>query len=309
MTFISYAQNFEDVMLWRALSKIENGFYIDAGAWSPDFDSVTRAFYEHGWHGINIEPNPLWYKILCEKRTKDINIPVAISDQPGVLNLHIVSDTGLSTANMSYAREHESGGQVTQVISCQADTLDNIWNQYVQNQEVQFLKVDVEGLEEETLRSNNWQRHRPWIVLVEATLPNTQTPAYQAWEPILLEAGYRFVYADGLNRFYVAKEHAELESAFSYPPNFFDQFKLFSHVQAESQLLATSNDLKSAQNDLKSAIEQIAALDNWLKDAHTELTIARQALLRLQNSRLYKVLRLLGLWKWFDSYLQNIKFQ
>ncbi len=58
MTFISYAQNFEDVMLWRALKHVERGFYIDVGAFSPDLDSVTRAFSERGWRGINIEPNP-----------------------------------------------------------------------------------------------------------------------------------------------------------------------------------------------------------------------------------------------------------
>ena len=32
MSFISYAQNFEDVMLWRALKHISEGFYIDIGA-------------------------------------------------------------------------------------------------------------------------------------------------------------------------------------------------------------------------------------------------------------------------------------
>jgi len=58
MTFISYAQNYEDVMLWRALKHVERGFYIDVGACSPDQHSVTRAFYEKGWHGINVEPNP-----------------------------------------------------------------------------------------------------------------------------------------------------------------------------------------------------------------------------------------------------------
>ena len=57
MRFVSYAQNFEDVMLWRALKHISNGFYIDVGAWSPDIDSVTRIFYEHGWRGVNVEPN------------------------------------------------------------------------------------------------------------------------------------------------------------------------------------------------------------------------------------------------------------
>ena len=56
MTFVSYAQNFEDVMLWRALREVTHGFYIDVGAADPDSDSVTRAFYDRGWSGINVEP-------------------------------------------------------------------------------------------------------------------------------------------------------------------------------------------------------------------------------------------------------------
>ena len=56
MSIISYAQNFEDVMLWRALGQIEHGFYIDIGAQDPIIDSVSLAFYEHGWRGIHVEP-------------------------------------------------------------------------------------------------------------------------------------------------------------------------------------------------------------------------------------------------------------
>src|SRR4051812_19442188 len=56
MTFISYAQNYEDIMLFRALRHVADGFYVDVGANSPDEHSVTKAFYERGWRGINIEP-------------------------------------------------------------------------------------------------------------------------------------------------------------------------------------------------------------------------------------------------------------
>jgi hypothetical protein len=58
MRFISYAQNNEDVLLWRALGHVQDGFYIDVGASDPVEHSVTRAFYDAGWRGINIEPLP-----------------------------------------------------------------------------------------------------------------------------------------------------------------------------------------------------------------------------------------------------------
>jgi FkbM family methyltransferase len=84
MTFISYAQNFEDVMLWRALSHhVHKGFFIDVGAWSPDLHSVTKAFSERGWSGINIEPNPHFHSQLVEKRSSEINLRVAVGDRTG----------------------------------------------------------------------------------------------------------------------------------------------------------------------------------------------------------------------------------
>ena len=46
MNFVSYAQNFEDVLLWRALRDIEHGFYVDVGAQDPVTDSVSLSFYE-----------------------------------------------------------------------------------------------------------------------------------------------------------------------------------------------------------------------------------------------------------------------
>jgi hypothetical protein len=94
---ISYAQNFEDVILWRALKHIKNGFYIDIGAWLPDTDSVTKAFYDNGWYGINIEPDSIAFCRLLEERPRDINLQLAVSDKRGEADLYIIKDTGLST--------------------------------------------------------------------------------------------------------------------------------------------------------------------------------------------------------------------
>ena len=43
MPFISFAQNLEDVVLYRALKGITHGFYVDVGANSPDEQSVTSS--------------------------------------------------------------------------------------------------------------------------------------------------------------------------------------------------------------------------------------------------------------------------
>jgi len=108
--FISYAQNFEDVMLYRALKDVQHGFYIDVGAQDPEVDSVTRAFYDRGWHGINIEPVQHWFEKLERDRPHDINLRVAVSDHEGELTLYESDASGLSTSDSAFADDARSRG-------------------------------------------------------------------------------------------------------------------------------------------------------------------------------------------------------
>jgi hypothetical protein len=98
MPFISYAQNYEDVILWRALRDVEKGFYVDVGAADPQEWSVTRAFYDRGWSGINIEPLDEYFDKLTQARPRDINLRVALGRAAGRRTLHTIAGTGLSTA-------------------------------------------------------------------------------------------------------------------------------------------------------------------------------------------------------------------
>lgn len=246
MTFISYAQNFEDVMLWRALKHVERGVYIDVGAWSPDVDSVTRAFYEKGWSGINIEPNPEFNAQLCARRPRDINLKQAVGDREAVLTMNFLGNPGLSTLDDGIAEQHQAAGWTSERQEVEVKTLAAIWQAHVPaGQAVHFLKVDVEGFEEAALKGNDWQNNRPWVVVVEATLPMSQVECHQAWEPILLNADYQLAYADGLNRFYVGQEHSELLSAFKYPPNVFDEFKMIGQHAGEAR--AAQAEARAAQ--------------------------------------------------------------
>jgi FkbM family methyltransferase len=261
MTFISYAQNFEDVMLWRALKNVERGFYIDVGAAWPDEHSVTRAFYERGWHGINIEPNPVFHQQLQARRPRDTNLKLAIGEREDTVAMNFFDDTGLSTIDDTIAEQHREAGWSLDRQPVQVTTLAEVWRQHVPaGQAVHFLKVDIEGLEEAALRGNDWQANRPWVVVVEATLPMSQTESYAAWEPILLAADYRFAYADGLNRFYVANEHTELLPAFAYPPNVFDGFVLAAQQQAEAKAQQAEAKAQQAEAKAQQALAELQAI-------------------------------------------------
>jgi FkbM family methyltransferase len=223
VTSISYAQNFEDVMLSRALGDIEAGFYVDVGAQDPVIDSVTRMFYERGWKGINIEPVPHWFERLQADRPRDINLMCAVAASEGTLVLHEFADSGLSTASEEYARNHAAAGRDMVKRSVPAKRLDQILAEHAP-EAVHFLKIDVEGMEQEVLAGLSLDRYRPWILVIEATQPNTAVDVSQAWEMRVLSAGYRLVYRDGLNRFYLAEEQMSRARAFDVPPNVFDDF-------------------------------------------------------------------------------------
>lgn len=224
MTFVSYAQNFEDVLLWRALRHVGRGFYIDVGAAHPDIDSVTRAFYDRGWSGINIEPVAAYAKRLEMARPQDVTLRLALGESAGQAPFFTVLGTGLSTLESGVAQDYRNQGFTVENGSVAIETLAAVCRRHA-SAEIHFLKVDVEGAERAVLAGANFHEFRPWIILVEATRPMSTEETHAIWEPLLLQANYCFVWFDGLNRFYIADErYTALAPHFRAPPNVFDDF-------------------------------------------------------------------------------------
>jgi FkbM family methyltransferase len=224
MTFISYAQNSEDVLLWRALGHVKEGFYIDVGANDPVEHSVTKAFYDAGWSGISIEPLPSYQQAFLEQRQRDVNLAVAAGAAEGELTLYDVPAVrGWASPERAVAEAHQAEGYQLAELKVPVRTLSSVCAEYVKG-EIHFLKIDVEGFEGEVLRGMDFARWRPWVLVIEATLPNSHVTNHETWEYMVLGQGYRFAWFDGLNRYYVAQEHPELVAAFGVQPNVFDAF-------------------------------------------------------------------------------------
>lgn len=227
---ISYAQNFEDIMLWRALKDVDSGCYVDVGAQSPDVDSVSRLFHEKGWFGVHVEPTNRYAQELRQKRTGDLVLECAISDQPGALRFFEINGTGLSTLERDVALRHEGEGLAIVETVVPAISLDALLT-HVGDRPIHWLKIDVEGAEHRVLRSWVSAEQRPWIVVVESTLPLTDTHSHAEWEELLLRKNYVFAYFDGLNRFYVSEHRRDLLQAFDRGPNIFDNFRLSANSE------------------------------------------------------------------------------
>jgi FkbM family methyltransferase len=165
----SYSQFNEDLLLDLFLGSKKNGFYLDIGANDPSFNSNTKRFYDKGWFGINIEPVMEAFNKFCENRTRDINLNIGVGPLRGTFPFYkVVGDSTLSSSDIKIANKMaRKFGLTVDEIEIEVMRLMDIFDIYIQDNQVDFMSVDAEGLDLEILQSNDWNRYRPTLVLVE----------------------------------------------------------------------------------------------------------------------------------------------
>ena len=223
---ISYSQNFEDALLERVFRKVDRGFYLDIGAQDPDIDSVSKHFFLKGWRGVHVEPVKEYAEKLEQARPGDTVIQKAVSKNRENIVFYSVIETGLSTKFKELAQRYKSENRSVEAIEIEAITLDEVFES-VDLSTIHWMKIDVEGSEEDVIGGWKNSKSRPWVLIIESTAPLTQVESHKKWEPLVIEKGYSFVYFDGLNRFYVHENHlSTLRYHFESPINVFDDVSL-----------------------------------------------------------------------------------
>ena len=265
MTFTSFAQNYEDVLLWRALGDVKRGTYLDIGAQDPNFDSVSLAFYKAGWRGIHVEPTPAYADRLRAARPDETVIQAAVSDDAGPISFFEIAETGISTGMASIAKVHEKSGFIPQEIQVPTITLRELLDQFDAN--CHWLKIDVEGMEADVLRSWGDSEKRPWVLLVESTYPGTTKPTQQEWIQEVRSRDYDEVYFDGLNRFFVHRLHKELRDRFSAPPNPFDRFDITADHVTAGGIRADLESARAATLQANSRLTEVQTIADAAQDA------------------------------------------
>ena len=166
----SFSQEGEDIVLNRLLDETPEGFYVEIGAHHPFRFSNTYFFYRRGWRGICIDPVPGTQASFKQFRPRDLALEMGVSQGPSLLKYFQFNEPALNTFDPVVAKERDGLRQykIINVKDVPTDSLSNILDLYLPaNQKITFLSVDVEGLDLEVLKSNNWLKYRPQYIVAE----------------------------------------------------------------------------------------------------------------------------------------------
>ena len=193
----SYSQDGEDMIL-KALfeqRKGYKGFFVDVGAHHPVRFSNTKYFYNKGWKGINIEPTPDAIKAFKLFRKRDINLNIGVGPQKGKLTFHCFNEPALNSFSKEVSERVDRESEKYKIIKrldIDVLPLSEVFDKYLpKGQQIDFISIDVEGLDYQVLLSNDWNKYQPEVILVEENVDVDEigkSPIYQ----FLKEKGYKF---------------------------------------------------------------------------------------------------------------------
>lgn len=167
----TWSQEGEDLILDRIFGGKTVGFYIDIGAHHPRRFSNTFMFYRKGWQGINIDAMPGSMRLFKSDRCRDLNIEVGVGVQEHRLNYYVFNEPALNSFSEQismFRHNDETEYKILKVIPVDILPLSVILDRNLPiGQVIDFMTIDVEGLDYDVLKSNNWVKYRPQIVLVE----------------------------------------------------------------------------------------------------------------------------------------------
>jgi FkbM family methyltransferase len=181
----------------------QSGFYVDIGAHDGNYLSNTRFFYERGWRGINVEPNPDSFSRLAAGRREDVNLNVAVSDRDGECTFFKTEPPFLSTFNRADVDRQIKIGYISAFaeVTVPSATLASILGAHAPpDKPIDFMTIDTEGAERLVLAGNDWSRWKPPLLVVEYAVSGRDTTA--EWEDLVLQQGYRRNNVVGCNIFY-----------------------------------------------------------------------------------------------------------
>lgn len=206
MVLGSYSQSDEDRIIDKLLKYKKRGFYVDVGAFDPYRFSNTMRFYRRGWHGINIEPDRERWSRFQKTRKRDINLNIGIGGKKGSITYYRIDPPTLSTFEPRQAAAYEKQGfSLLGKVKVDVLPLRDVLGRYVKRFDIDFMSIDVEGMEMQVLASNDWNAFRPRVICIESVDYSKTKEGKRIYEDIgilLKNVGYTKACDNSLNSFY-----------------------------------------------------------------------------------------------------------
>lgn len=200
--------NLSDIYI-QYVGEIENGFFVDVGAYDGYQWSNTFGLARKGWKGILIEPNPITFESLMQvyngnPRVSLVKNAVGPEGKIDLYLSHAISTTSEETAEIY--RKHNWFYGSEQKVEVDCIPLDTILDRLEAPIGFEVLSIDTEGFEKEVLSTFDINKYQPKIVLVEASEHhplegfNNNAPAINEYFD---QAKYVKIYSDEINNVYV----------------------------------------------------------------------------------------------------------
>ena len=166
---IVFGQEGEDILLTRFFGNKTNGFFVDVGAHHPTRFSNTYMLSLNGWSGINIDANQHSINQFELTRSRDINICSSIGVNDVSRKYFCFAESALNTFDEEIAQMYvRNGHKIDRIESLKTTGLGVLLDANVKpGTLIDLLNIDVEGLELEVIRSNDWSKYAPVVVVVE----------------------------------------------------------------------------------------------------------------------------------------------
>ena len=169
---ISFSQEGEDLVLARFIGNKSNGFYVDIGAHHPHRFSNTYKFYLNGWSGINIDALPGSKVLFDLKRPNDINLEIDVlqnSDPVAVYHMFKESAFNSFDSAISEHRDQNTPDKIIEKRFINTAPLSGILKSNLPPKtRIDFFSIDVEGMDLDVLKSNDWALYRPTYICLES---------------------------------------------------------------------------------------------------------------------------------------------
>jgi FkbM family methyltransferase len=200
----SYSQCGEDMILDHIFDK-PKGFYVDVGANNPIIQSNTHYLYKKGWHGINIDAGLGSMSQFKMIRKRDLNLEIPVSDQQEKLKYYSFKTSFYNTFDKQNALNCKD--ELIGTYDVDTKKLSQLFDQYLGDNEIDLLNVDVEGWDLRVLKSNNWQKYRPKVIVTEFfTWLENCNPDQTDLGKYLTDNSYKYLCCTPNNSFFLDQE-------------------------------------------------------------------------------------------------------